>query len=197
MKPKNGDKFLYSGDDITSNQIVIDKTLLSGIIRGMLLSARDLLITEELDQEGYMYLAGRSISIAMLICHSCELLLKYKIQMEGKTIEKKHDLYKLFDLLENKTKIQIETIFEKETPKDVLRDEMRDATSILKHHNKAFTTCRYNLATATGSFSICLGLLYNATLSVYKSTDIYQPHQLELGDKINSRAFFVGNKLPS
>ena len=197
MKPQKDDRFLFSGSPPTSNRIVIDKTLLTRIIPGMLLSAKALIIIDEADQEGPMYSYGRAISIAMLICHSCELLLKYKIQIEGKTIKRQHDLYKLFDLLENETKIEIETIFKKETPEHILRDGMRDATSILKHHNNAFTTWRYHLATAKGDLSICIGLLYNATLSVYKSTDIYLPHQLELGDKINSRILFVGHKLPS
>ena len=168
-----------------SEKIVIENMLLEKIIPGMLMSAKTLIEELPLTLNRYFFnLPGRTMSTTMIICHSCELLLKHKIQAEGKTIEKIHDLYRMFNLLENKTKTEIETIFKNETPQCFLLPEpkfqMTNVESILKYHNDAFTKWRYNLATGTGKFGVCVGLLYNATLSIYKSTDIYSYNIMRL-----------------
>lgn len=184
-----------SMDNIISEKIVIEKDYLEKIIPGMLMSAKTLIEELPLTPQNlniyFFNLPGRAMSTTMIICHSCELLLKYKIQAEGNTIERKHDLYKLFNSLENNTKTEIETIFKDETPQHSLlpepqsllpelQFEMTDVESILKYHNDAFTEWRYNLATGTGKFGVRLVPLYNATLSIYKSTDIYSYNTMQL-----------------
>ncbi|MDE0635323.1 MAG: hypothetical protein OXI43_05640 [Candidatus Poribacteria bacterium] len=190
-----------------NDPIVIDEILLSGTIPGMLISAKSLIILDDNNSKAnqHTYHAGSAISIAMIVCHSAELLLKYKIQSEGKVVKKGHNLYRYFDILEAKSISEIEKIFKNETPQDILRPGLTDVKSIFIDHQNAFNEWRYDFATHEGPrdpdriVGICPALLYNATLSVYRSTDIYPTGSniFSLGSHLHSRRLSFGSKLPS
>ena len=162
-----------------ANKIVINEELLARIVPGMLKSADDLFILNEStkDDPDLAVLSLGSIVSATMISGQCaELLLKYKIQQEGKVIEPIHDLYKLFTTLKEESKNEIKDEFEKlkEQLNTSLPVGWDNAESVFQKARHAFVFWRYAVAVDQGSGlnTIYPYPLYIATFSVYNTTPI-------------------------
>lgn len=158
--------------------IVISENLLAEIVPGMLRSANELFKLKgaiENDDKLNVLSIGISVSNTMIITQCCELLLKYKLQLEGTLIEKTHDLSKLFRSLSEDSQKDIEKEYQAyiSTLSDppILEYGWGTVESIFVGSHDAFVYWRYIVTIDTnskGSF-IFPGRLYIAALSVYNS----------------------------
>ena len=141
-----------------------------GILPGMLASAETLVIKIQSEQEeGVPTEAtfGVMASASIMSAHCAELLLKYKIQQEGKTITKTHDLLKLFNRLNADSQASIETEFDKAiSPPGTMPDGWDSAKSVFKKTRDASVAWRYAVESRrriTLTFPL---MIYAAALSV-------------------------------
>ncbi len=161
------------------NKIVINEELLARIVPGMLKSADDLFQLNEStkDDPDLAYLSlGSMVSTTMISGQCAELLLKYKIQQEGKVIEPIHDLYKLFTTLkdESQNEIKDEFVKLKEGLTTSFPDGWDNAESVFQKARHAFVFWRYAVEgdQGNGRNTIFPYPLYIAAFSVYKTTPI-------------------------
>lgn len=90
--------------------IVISDNLLAQTVPGMLKSADELFkLDDTIKNDDKLSVLSISIAVSntMIIAQCCELLLKYKLQQEEKTINPIHELHDLFDSLSEKSKAEI------------------------------------------------------------------------------------------
>ena len=95
--------------------IVFDEKILAQILPGMLKSADELLKFGNTIKDNDNLIAydfGNIVSTTMIAAQCSELLLKYKLQLEGKQIEPIHELYELFTSLSKESQKEIENIFQ-------------------------------------------------------------------------------------
>lgn len=157
--------------------IFISGNLLAEIVPGMLKSADELfkLHGTIVDDDKLNVLSiGITVSNTMIIAQCCELLLKYKLQLEGKTIEKTHDLCKLFRSLSEDSQKDIEKEYQlyiSTLSEPVVECGWETVDSIFARSHDAFVYWRYFVtvnANNNGNI-IFLFRLYIAALSVYNS----------------------------
>lgn len=184
-------------------KIVIDENYLHYVIPGMFKSAEMLLkelCPPDEDNRVNQFFVGIIISTGIIFCHGMELLLKYKIQQEGKEIKKDHNLYKLFNLLKGDSKAKIEKIFEEI---DIIKhlyddsDKFKNMISveiILEEYQDAFTNWRYFVADTELKPGLIIEPLYRAAMSIYKSTPIYLENILVPDEDEDEAGFFVVEK---
>ena len=154
------------------NKITIDETKLVAVVPGMLISAKTLIeLGNSYDMKNNVVF-GNMISTTMIIAQCLELLLKYKIQQEGKDIEKDHNLHKLFKTLKDESKVEIQNIFKEETSIMTLPDGWDSVESIFQKAQNAFVHWRYVVSSPQRTETIYPAPLYMAAVSVYKSTPI-------------------------
>ena len=76
--------------------MVFSEELCASVLPGMVESIKDLILLNRSEQRTN-FLTGSVTSAIILGGHTCELLLKYKLEREGTLFEPDHDLYKLYD----------------------------------------------------------------------------------------------------
>ena len=155
------------------NKISINETKLVAVVPGMLISAKTLIELGNSYEITSDLFAGNTVSSTMIVAQCAELLLKYKIQQEGKNIEKTHNLYNLFNTLKDESKTEIQRIFEGDTSTNDLPKGWDSVESIFQKAQNAFIHWRYVVSSTEGKESILPGPLYTAALSVYKSLPIF------------------------
>ena len=110
-----------------------------------------------------------------------QLLLKYKIEREGKSFERDHDLYDLYESLKNESKVKIQEEFDKLLSEaNVLPNDLpngwNSAESVFKSARQACVEWRYLIETNTRrprqSPDIDIYALYTAVLSVFRTTPL-------------------------
>ncbi len=155
-------------------KIVIQENALRHTVPGMLQSV--VVINESSQSEDgdiNPFFIGMTLSALMIICHCIELLLKYKIQLENKKIEKHHNLYNLFNTLTSKSKSEIESLFDEIKSDIIVRKDLDSVEVILKEYQDAFTDWRYFMTIDKPLRTLYLEPLYKAAMCIYKSSPIY------------------------
>lgn len=146
----------------------------------MLKSADELFVldnTIKTDVELGVLSIGIGVSATIISAQCAELLLKFKIQQEGKKIEQTHKLYKLFKTLSDEAQTEIKNKFEelKSTFTVSLPNGWNDAESVLNKANDAFVFWRYVAQVKTPPSkptTIQPYPLYIVALSIYETTPI-------------------------
>ena len=123
---------------------------------------------------------GIAISGAVLCAHTAELLLKYKLDQEGKTFKQIHDLHKLYLLLSNESKEEIQKEFDELVsqallPPNGLPTGWDSAEGVFKSACCISTEWRYVIEKNPKSRKspvFSLDSLYTAVLSVLRTTTI-------------------------
>ena len=121
----------------------IDEAKMRLIIPGTLLSIG--LLFNDRSKHDLRNQAGMVISSIVLGAHCAELLLKYKLQQEGKDVYKDHELYDLFELLDENSKNEIRKEFRgllSKYPK-LLKPIWSEVDIVFKEMNEASMTFRY------------------------------------------------------
>ena len=151
-------------------EVTINEDNLAKVVPGMLNAARTLINLNE----GVKNVFGNIISTVLITAQCVELLLKYKIQQEGKMIEKTHKLYDLFKSLNKDTRTEIQNNFDRimSTEKETLPVGWDDAESVFQKANNALVHWRYVATVHEGTHTIHTIPLYIAALSVYETTRI-------------------------
>ena len=160
--------------------IVFDEKKLAQVIPGMLKSADELFKFGNTikDNDTLSVLSfGNTVSTTMITAQCSELLLKYKLQQEGKKIEKTHELYKLFKPLSEESQKEIENNFKAyiSTLTFPLPKGWENVESVFQKANDAFVYWRYIAAVNNPNNelkTIYPYPLYIAALSIYKTTPI-------------------------
>ena len=161
----------------SQKSVVIDEIRFAQVIPGMLKSAEELFnFFDIIDDEGKVdeLFLGNIVSTTMISALCCELLLKYKLQLEGKPIEKTHELCKLFRSLSNESQKEIEKEFQAEisTISDSIPcDGWETVESIFKIANDAFVKWRYIVTINANDRGISTFpyRLHTAALSIYNT----------------------------
>ena len=155
-------------------KIVIKDNALRYTVPGMLQSVV-VLSESSASEDGDInpFFRGRTLSAAMIVCHCIELLLKYKIQLENKKIEKGHNLYNLFNTLTSKSKSDIEYLFDEIKPEIIACKDLDSVEAILKEYQDVFTDWRYFMTIDKPLGTLHIAPLYNVAMCIYKSTPIY------------------------
>ena len=152
--------------------------LMDSVLPGMLQSVKDLIILSTSERRNFNW--GFVTSAIILGGHAGELLLKYKLEREGKSFDEIHDLYKLYQQLENESKeaIQIEfgrLLSEAEKPPAGMPG-WDSAESVIKSARLAHVESRYLIERTPKkprqSPAIDPELLYTAVLSIYRTTPL-------------------------
>ena len=152
------------------------------ILSGMVDSIKHL-VEYAKSEQGRNFHWGYINSAIILAAHTAELLLKYKIEREGKPFEKdpQHRLYKLYTSLNNESKIRIQEEFDKllseaNMSSDMLPDGWNSAESVFRSANRAYVDWRYLVETnptkPRQSPDIDMNALYMAVLSVFRTTPL-------------------------
>ena len=150
------------------------------ILPGMVNSIRHLIEYSESEQ-GRHFQWGYITSAIILAAHAAELLLKYKLEREGKSFDRIHDLYCLYEQLEDKSKVEIQKQFDKlvseaNVPPNGLPDGWDSAESVFRSARKAHEEWRYLVETnprrPRESPVIEPSALYTAVLSVFRTTPL-------------------------
>ena len=124
---------------------------------------------------------GIAISGAVLCAHTAELLLKYKLDQEGKTFKPTHDdLYELYLSLSNESKEAIQKDFDELVsqallPPNGLPTGWDSAEAVFKSARCIFTEWRYVIEKNPKSRKSPVGSLdslYTAVLSVLRTTTL-------------------------
>ena len=134
-------------------------------------------------EQGKDFRWGYIISAGILAAHTAELLLKYKIEREGKPFKKdsKHRLYKLYNSLSNESKVRIQEEFDKllseeNVSPDMLPDGWNSAESVFRSANWGYVDWRYVVerkpAKPDQSADLYMRSLYTAVLSVFRTTPL-------------------------
>ncbi len=164
--------------------IIINENFLAQTVPGMLKSADKLFELDDTiknDDKLSVLSIGIAVSNTMIIAQCCELLLKYKLQQEGKTIVPIHELHDLFDSLSDESKTEIRNIFntKKSTLSCSLPKGWEDTDSVLKKANDAFVFWRYAVEVKQKNneyTTIYPYPLYIAALSIYETIPIAYRH---------------------
>ena len=132
------------------------------------------------NEKGQSSEMGIAISGAVLCAHTAELLLKYKLDQEGKTFKQIHDLHKLYLLLSNESKEEIQKEFDGLVsqallPPNGLPTGWDSAEGVFKSACCISTEWRYVIEKNPKSRKspvFSLDSLYTAVLSVLRTTTL-------------------------
>ena len=160
--------------------IVIDEIRFAQVIPGMLKSAEELIKFNDIIEDELFL--GNIVSTTMITALCSELLLKYKLQLEGKPIEKTHELSKLFKSLSEDSQKDIEKEFQayiSDLSDTIPSDGWETVESIFEITNDAFVFWRYIVTIDTNDKGryIFPYRLYVAAMSIYNTIPItnFQP----------------------
>ena len=168
--------------------VAMDETNSRIVIPGMLWSAKNLYESAVAVFSSNLRLsAGIASSSIMISAHCAELLLKYKLDREKKSVPTgpyAHDLNFLFKRLSDESRNDIEREFEKllsELPKPLESGWKTVETVFCKMHN-AFEACRYAVQVefsgtnprSSDPFMFETRSIWLAALSVCRTTSIYE-----------------------
>lgn len=158
--------------------IVFDENKLVQVIPGMLKSAEVLLEFGATlgDNNLYEFSMGYIVSTTIITAQCCELLLKYKAQLEGNKIEPIHELYELFTSLseesqkeiENEYKTNISTLPDSDSPPE----GWETVDSIFRRANDALIYWRYSVTVDNTQRIIYPRALHITAISIYATTPI-------------------------
>ena len=115
------------------------------------------------------------IATTMITAQCAELLLKYKIEQEGKSYKKNtHDLYNLYKTLKEESKTAIQNEFDEQKSTIKLPNGWDSAESVFLKACRALVYWRYvvNHTNTHNLVTIYPHALYIAAVSVYKTTPI-------------------------
>ena len=153
----------------------IDEHKLATVVPGMLLSAKALIELGDKEKDSAELAFGNTIATTMITAQCAELLLKYKLEQEGRSFKKTtHDLYNLYKALSEESKAEIQKNFNQESSKITLPNGWDSPESVFLKTRNALVFWRYivNLNNRTGLTTIYPSVLYIAAVSVYKTTSI-------------------------
>ena len=107
-------------------------------------------------------------SFLFLLGHTTELLLKFKLQLDGREIPRKHDLYVLFNRLNENSKKDIASRYkmlkDRQHPSDT---QWTSVDSLLKSHPEYHTDWRYVVESNDGTLNAAYPFLRLAAQSIY------------------------------
>lgn len=132
------------------------------------------------DKKGQPSEMGIAISGAVLCAHTAELLLKYKLDQEGKTFEQTHNLYNLYLPLSHESKEAIQKQFDElvsqaQMPPNGLPTGWDSAESVFKSACNISMEWRYVIERnpkSRNSPVFSLEMLYTSVLSVLRTTTL-------------------------
>ena len=153
----------------------IDEHKLATVVPGMLLSAKALIELGDKEKDSAELAFGNTIATTIITAQCAELLLKYKLEQEGRSFKKNtHDLYNLYKALSEESKAEIQKNFNQESSKITLPNGWDSPESVFLKARNALVFWRYivNLNNRTGFTTIYPSVLYIAAVSVYKTTPI-------------------------
>ena len=153
----------------------IDENTLATVVPGMLLSAKALIELGDKEKDSAELAFGNTIATTMITAQCAELLLKYKLEREGRPYKKNtHDLYNLYKALSEESKAEIQKNFNEEKSRRTLPNGWDSAESVFLKARNALVFWRYvvNLTNRTGLKTIYPHVLYIAAVSVYRTTPI-------------------------
>jgi HEPN domain-containing protein len=160
--------------------MVFDQSMCEVALPGILYSI-EVLSGASKHEQGKISEMGFVISAVVICAHAAELLLKYKIEREGKSFEEIHDLYKLYQQLEDESKEEIEREFnrllsEANSSPDDLPNGWNSAESVFERMRNASVEWRYVVEAKPKkprqSPDANIGLFYTAILSVFYTTSL-------------------------
>ena len=160
--------------------MVFSHDLCAIVLPGMLQSVRNLIISIQNEQERNFQM-GFVTSAVILGGHAGEILLKYKLEREGTSFARDHDLYDLYELLKDESKEAIQAEFdglllEANTSSGSLPNGWHNAESVFKSARLASVEWRYliekNPRRPRQSSLIHPDSLYTAVLSVFRTTPL-------------------------
>ena len=135
----------------------IDEHKLATVVPGMLLSAKALIELRDKEKDSAELAFGNTIATTMITAQCAELLLKYKLEQEGRSFKKNtHDLYNLYKALSEESKAEIQKNFNQESSKITLPNGWDSPESVFLKTRNAFVFWRYivNLNNITGLTTI-------------------------------------------
>ena len=156
---------------------VFSATRCANILPGMVESIKHLIECATSDQ-ARNFRWGIITSAIVLSTHTAELLLKYKLEQEGKSFGATHDLYDLYQKLKQESKVKIQEEFDKlvsesTVPPNGLPNGWDSAEAVFKSARRAHVEWRYlvetKLKTPRQSPDIEPSVLYTAVLSVFRT----------------------------
>ena len=153
----------------------IDENKLAAVVPGMLLSAKALIELGEKEKDSAELAFGNTIATTMITAQCAELLLKYKLEREGRSFKKNtHDLHNLYKALSEESKADIQKNFNEDSLKITLPNGWDSPESVFLKARNALVFWRYvvNHTNRTGLTTIYPDVLYIAAVSVYKTTPI-------------------------
>ena len=167
-----------------SKEIVFHEGLLESTIQGMLKSVSVIMYYYEQSKENEREVLGfgYNISTTMILTFCIELLLKYKIQQEGKTIASTHSLRKLFYTLDEKAQTEIKNNFEEiKSGLDLpFLEGWDEAESVILLASDAFVEWRYLASNALkGNMLIAHLPLVIVAQSIYETTPMVKSYTWE------------------
>ena len=159
----------------------MNRKQISLIVPGMLESAKNLIVfgsTEWESNDLNASVPGIIFSACMLSGHCAEILLKYKLHKQNKEFDRTHNLYSLYNLLDCKSKEQIDKEFETlKSDSDVaLQNGWNSVNEILNKSQNFSMNIRYDAFELyngiNSNFSYDHRALYLAAVSIFFTTDI-------------------------
>ena len=182
----------------------IDEAKMRLIIPGTLLSIG--LLFNNTGKHGLHNGAGMVISSIVLGAHCAELLLKYKLQREGKDVYKDHELYDLFELLDENSKNEIRAEFRvlsSQYPK-LPKPIWSEVDIVFKEMNKASMTFRYAVEgvqyqteSTSGSKHGSPFYIFLAAMSIANTTSVLEPLDLvDIKKDVENDIIHTIGKLP-
>ena len=160
--------------------MIFSDNLCAIVLLGMLQSVKDLIILSK-SEEKRNFQMGFVTSAIILGGHTGELLLKYKLEREGTPFKRGHDLYDLYELLKDESKVEIQGEFdallsEANTSSSNLPNGWHNAESVYKSARLASVEWRYLMETnpqnPRQSPDIDPDILYTALFSVFRTTPL-------------------------
>ena len=159
----------------------MNRKQISLIVPGILESAKNLIVLGSSEWESNDLNAsvpGIIFSVCMLGGHCTEILLKYKLHKENKEFDRTHNLYSLYNLLDCKSKEQIDKEFEtlKSNSDVALQNGWNSVNEILDKSQNVSMNIRYDafeLYDGRGAnFSYDHRAIYLAAVSIFLTTDV-------------------------
>jgi hypothetical protein len=159
----------------------MNRNQISLIVPGMLESAKNLIVFGSTQWESNDLAAsvpGIIFSVCMISGHCTEIILKYKLHKKNKEFDKTHDLHSLYNLLDCKSKKQIDEEFKtlKSNSDVALLNGWNSVNEILNKSQNFSMNIRYDAFELydgkSRGFSYDHKALYLAAVSIFLTTDI-------------------------
>ena len=151
---------------MSSKKVIFDSKFLEIMLPGLVASMEALIIKSDSEGPPAKTCPGIMASAAFFSAHCAELLLKYKIQQEGNTITRTHDLFELFNRLNADSQTSIEAEFNRLISiLNTVPNGWESAESVFQKARNANVSWRYGVEIDAASFTYP-ELIYAAALSV-------------------------------